>query len=252
VLEQFAWQGFRGVRRNDKEHAIQAFLALHHCLEDFAEGRSVSGFEVNGERFFVKRYRAPLRFWHSVGRSKLRRSMLNELHWLQSLEARGFAAPQPWLFMERRTGKQVETFLVMSEIAGIPLALLADHGFERGALRSMEMIAALHAQGVAHGDCNLYNFLVAEDVHVIDFERATELTPKLAEADVQKFLSRIKAEGKAHLLERLSQAYLKVLPLPLFDLDGLLTKMQACEIPPIITRWRRPQFINVVIHAPGA
>lgn len=252
MLEKFVWRGFRGVRRHDKEQALQAFLALRHCLQDFAEGRSVSGFEVNGERFFVKRYRAPLRLWHPLGRSKVRNAMLNEASWLQRLEGGQLAVPQPWLFMERRAGRQVETFLVMSEVAGMPLALLEGDCFNKGALRSIEMIGTLHAQGVSHGDCNLYNFLIADDVHVIDFERAGELTPALAEADVQKFFSRIKARGQAHLLEQLAQSYLQVQPRPLFDLCGLVATTQEREILPIETRWRCPQFVSVLINAPGA
>ncbi|MBD9398828.1 lipopolysaccharide kinase InaA family protein [Pseudomonas sp. PDM11] len=251
MLETFLWKGFRGVRRHDKEQAIQAFLALRHYMKDFADGRSVSGFEVNGERFFVKRYRAPLRLWRPLRRSKERNAMLNEAMWLQRLESGQVAVPQPWLFMERRVGREVETFLVMSEVVGMPLALLEGEAFIEGALRSIEMIGMLHAQGVSHGDCNLYNFLIADEAHSIDFERAAELTPALAEADVQKFFSRIKARGKAHLLEQLAQVYLLVQPRPLFDLCELVATTRAREILPVETRWRCPQFVRVLISEPG-
>lgn len=247
MLEEFKWKGFCGVKRPDKQGAIRIFMGVRHCLEEFVEGRSIAGFEVNGERFYVKRFREPLRIWRRLKSSSLRNAMLNEVSWLQRLESDGAVAPKLWLFMERRIGWQVEAFLLMSEVAGQPLALLEGKQFALACANTVEVIGRLHARGVAHGDCNLYNFLVGDEVRVIDFERAAELTPARAEADILKFFARIKARGDGLLLEGLVSHYLQVQPQPLFDIGRLVKALQGCDIPGVETRWRPPQFFSISI-----
>lgn len=235
------------MQRPDKQPSIRVFLGLRHCLEDFVEGRSIAGFEVNGERFFVKRFSESLQVWSPLSRSKLRNAMLNEVSWLRHLELEGVQSPQLWLFMERRTGRQVEAFLLMSDVAGQPLALLEGKQFALAAASAVEVIGRLHALGVAHGDCNLYNFLVGDEVRVIDFERASKLTPARAEADIHKFFARIKVRGDGPLLEALVSRYLQVQSQPLFDIGKLLKELQGSDIPRVETRWRAPQFLSVSI-----
>jgi RIO-like serine/threonine protein kinase len=247
VLEEFKWKGFRGARRPDKHGAIKVFMGLRHCLEDFVVGRSIAGFEVNDERFYVKRFRDPLRIWCRLKSSSLRNAMLNEFEWLKRLELEGVEAPKVWLFMERRIGWQVEAFLLMSEVDGQPLATLGGEQFELACVSAVEVIARMHALGIAHGDCNLYNFLAGDEVRLIDFERAAEVTPKRAEQDLVKFFSRIKARGHGHLLEGLASRYLQVQPQPLFDIAGLTMTLQGADTPPVETRWRPPQFFCISI-----
>ncbi len=251
MLEAFKWRGFCGVRRPDKQRVIRVFWGLRHCLEDFAEGRSVAGFDVNGERFYVKRYRESLRFWRSLKSGSLRNAMLNEVSWLRRLDLDDALAPKLWLFMERRVGRQVETLLVMSEVAGQPLAALEGKQFALACASAVETIGSLHARGVAHGDCNLYNFLVGDEVRVIDFERAAEITPVRAEADILKFFARIKARGDGQLLEGLASHYLRVQPQPLFDIGRLVEELQMGDIKPVMTRWRPPQFFSISIGHQG-
>lgn len=247
MLEEFKWNGFSGLRRPDKQGAIRVFMGLRHHLEDFVAGRSIAGFEVNGERFYVKRFREPLRVLRRLKSSPLRNAMLNEVSWLRRLECDGALAPKLWLFMERRVGLQVEAYLLMSEVAGHPLALLEGKQFALGCAGAVEVIGRLHARGVAHGDCNLYNFLVGDEVRVIDFERAAELTPARAKEDLLKFFSRIKARGDGPLLEGLVSRYLKVQSQPLFDFDRLLLELHETDIPRVETRWRPPQFFSISI-----
>lgn len=247
MLEEFKWNGFSGLRRPDKQGAIRVFMGLRHHLEDFVAGRSIAGFEVNGERFYVKRFREPLRVLRRLRSSSLRNAMLNEVSWLRRLECDGALAPKLWLFMERRVGLQVEAYLLMSEVAGHPLALLEGKQFALGCAGAVEVIGRLHARGVAHGDCNLYNFLVGDEVRVIDFERAAELTPARAKEDIVKFFSRIKARGDGPLLEGLVSRYLQVQSQPLFDFDRLLLELHETDIPRVETRWRPPQFFSISI-----
>jgi tRNA A-37 threonylcarbamoyl transferase component Bud32 len=247
VLEEFKWRGFFGVRRSDKQGAIRVFMGLRHCLEDFVEGRSIARFEVNGEQFYVKRFRGPLLLWRPLSSSSLRNAMFNEMSWLQHIDPDDALAPKLWLFMERRIGCQVETYLLMSEVEGQPLALLEGKNFALACASAVETIGKLHARGIAHGDCNLYNFIVGDEVRAIDFERAAELTPALAEADLYKFFARIKARGDVLLLDKLVSHYLQVRPQPLFDIGRLVKKLQGENIPPVDTRWRPPQFFSISI-----
>lgn len=247
MLEEFKWNGFRGVRRAEKLGFIQVFMGLRHCLEDFAVGRSIAGFEVNGERFYVKRFRESLPIWRRLKSSSLRNAMLNEFDWLKRLELEEIEAPKVWLFMERRIGWRVEAFLLMSEVNGQPLATLDMEKFELACVSAVDVIARLHALGISHGDCNLYNFLAGDEVRLIDFERAAEVTPKRAEKDLLKLFARIKAHGYGHLLEGLASRYLQVQPQPLFDIAGLMMTLQGGDSPQVETRWRPPQFFSISI-----
>lgn len=247
MLEAFKWKGFRGVRRPDKQDAIRVFIGLRNCLKDFAIGRSIAGFEVNGERFYVKRFREPLRVLRGLKSSSLRSAMFNEVNWLRHLESDGAPTPKVWLFMERRIGRQAEAFLLMSDVGGQPLALLEGKRFALACASAVEVIGRLHAQGVAHGDCNLYNFMVGDDVRVIDFERAAELTPALAEADILKFFARIKSRGDGQLLEGLASRYAQVQSQSLFDIGRLVKELQGADISTVETRWRPPQFFSISI-----
>ncbi|PZW40901.1 lipopolysaccharide kinase InaA family protein [Pseudomonas sp. URMO17WK12:I2] len=225
---------------------IRALLALLVDLEDFAPGRAVARIGQGDEALFVKRYRRSMKpWWKRILRRPYQSPLRNEAMLLARLQTLGFSAPEPLLYTESRHPRFHESLLLTRFLPGVPLATLTGEALQRGAHQALSLLAQLHAHGIAHGDCNPYNFLVAEQAYLLDFERADDFSREAAVDDFKKIMLRLRDLGLSdEVLEALAARYASAVDSPVLDARAILAELQGLSVVRKPTRWRPPQQLQ--------
>lgn len=225
---------------------IRALLALLGVLEDFAPGRAVAKIGQGGEALFVKRYRRSMKpWWKRILRRPYQSPLRDEAMLLARLQTLGFPAPEPLLYTEFRRPRFHESLLLTHFLPGVPLATLTGEALLRGAHQALSLLGQLHGHGIAHGDCNPYNFLVAEQAYLLDFERANDFSREAGIDDFKKIMLRLRDLGLSdEVLEALAVSYASAVDSPVLDTRVLLTELHGLSVVRKPTRWRPPQQLQ--------
>lgn len=225
---------------------IRALLTLLVDLVDFAPGRAVASIGHGNEALFVKRYRRSMKsWWKRILRRPYQSPLRNEAILLARLKTLGFPAPEPLLYTESRHPGFHESLLLTRFLPGVPLATLTGEALQRGAHQALGLLGQLHGHGVAHGDCNPYNFLVAEQAYLLDFERADDFTPEAGIDDFKKIMLRLRDLGLSDsVLEALAARYASATDSPVLDAQAMLAELQGLSVVRKPTRWRPPQHLQ--------
>jgi len=117
--------------------------------------RKIKGYEVNGQRFYIKEY-----FAHF----KEAESEWENLFKLRSL---GFSVPEPFFIRKSPDKVEIATF----ELKGKPLSmLLKNKGVQERLLYKLaELLSALHLKRFYHQDCYLNHFFWDEKTKTLGF-----------------------------------------------------------------------------------
>lgn len=225
---------------------INALLKLFEGLIEFAPGRAVAKINREGEAVFVKRYRRSMKpWWKRILRKAYRSPLRSEALLLSRLQTLDFPAPRPLMYAESRRPGFHESLLLTGFLPGVPLATLSGEKLQIGARQSLALLGQLHAHGVAHGDCNPYNFLVAEHAYVLDFERAGDFTEHGALEDFKKIMLRLSDLGLDEpSLSEVASAYRSGAGVPAFDVQAALDELRDMTVVRKPTRWRPPQELH--------
>ena len=165
---------------------------------------------------------------------------------LARLQTLGFAAPQPLLYVEAHKPGFHESALVTRFLPGQPLATLDGEALLAGGRASAALLGRLHACGIVHGDCNPYNFLVADEAFILDFERACDLTVSLAQDDLKKIMLRLRALGLGEAaLREVAAAYTDAAGTSGVEAATLLEAWRDETLAAKPTRWRPPQELRI-------
>jgi len=184
-------------------------------------------------QLFVKSYshtdcqHTSLRRTHFIHRLRPRYGY-KEGHAYLNYLAKGILTPAPVAFGEEWTMGVRNRGLIVTEAIDAPTvqACLAQPGGDRWFCKAFDMLQAIHAAGLTHGDANLVNFLAREDdVIAIDLENARQITPKKQQSDLVNVLKSyflVHAETQAALdcLQRYTASGL-TLPIPAPELVDL-------------------------------
>jgi len=118
--------------------------------------KEITGYEVNGKRFYIKKY------FNHFGEAE---SEWKNLFKLRSL---GFSVPEP-LFKRKSSDKiEIATF----ELKGIPLSklLLKNKEIQEKLLYKLaELLSTLHKKGIYYQDCYLNHFFWNEKTGTLSF-----------------------------------------------------------------------------------
>lgn len=225
---------------------IKRLMAPLVDLVDFAPGRAVARIGLGNESLFVKRYRRSMKpWWKRILRRPYHSPLRTEAMVLAKLRTLGFAAPEPLLYTESRHPGFHESLLFTRFLPGVPLATLAGEALQRGAQQALSLLGQLHGHGVVHGDCNPYNFLVADQAYLLDFERAADFSQEAAVDDFKKIMLRLRDLGLSdEMLETLAASYCSATDSPVFDAQAVLAELQGVSVVRKPTRWRPPQELQ--------
>ncbi|WP_168194305.1 lipopolysaccharide kinase InaA family protein [Thermodesulfobacterium sp. TA1] len=117
--------------------------------------RKVKGYEVDGQRFYIKKYSNCFEEANSEWRNLLR---LREL---------GFSVPEPFFIRKRPDKLEIATF----ELKGKPLSeLLKNKELQANLIYKLaELLSALHLKRLYHQDCYLNHFFWEEETEILGF-----------------------------------------------------------------------------------
>ncbi|KIQ00502.1 MULTISPECIES: lipopolysaccharide kinase InaA family protein [Pseudomonas] len=226
---------------------INALLALFEGLVEFAPGRAVAKIYREDDSIFVKRYRRSMKpWWKRILRRPYRSPLRSEAMLLSRLQALAFPAPKPLMYAESRHPGFHESLLLTGFLPGVPLATLSGDRLLTGARQALALLGRLHAHGIVHGDCNPYNFLIAEHAYVLDFERGGDYSQQGAVEDFRKIMLRLDDLGlDASGLSEVAGAYGDAAGTPSFDVQALLDELRGMAFVRKPTRWRPPQELHL-------
>lgn len=222
---------------------IKALLTLFKGLIEFAPGRAVAKIYREHDSVFVKRFRRSMKpWWKRILRRAYRSPLQSEALLLSRLQAVDFPSPKPLMYAESQRPGFHESFLLTGFLPGVPLATLSGDELQKGARQSLALLGRLHANGIVHGDCNPYNFLIAEQAYVLDFERAGDFNQQGAVEDFTKIMLRLDDLGLGESdLSDLCSIYGDAAGTPAFDIWAQLEELRGQSVIRKPTRWRPPQ-----------
>ncbi len=225
---------------------IGALLPVFAQLDDFAPGRAVARITRGDDVLFVKRYRRSMKpWWKRILRRPYRSPLRDEAMVLARLHTLGFAAPEPLMYTENRHPRCHESLLLTRFLPGVPLATLMGPQLLRGACQSLSLLGQLHGHGIAHGDCNPYNFLVADETCLLDFERADDFSEEAGVEDLKKILLRLRDLGLSDSeLQDVVACYASAIRSPRIDARAVLNELHGMSVACKPTRWRPPQELQ--------
>lgn len=225
---------------------ILALTQVVREVIDFAPGRAVAKISGKGDTVFVKRFRRSMKpWWKRLFRKPYRSPIFDELEILSRLQALHYPSPEPLMYAESRHPRFHESILVTRFLPGVPLATLSGSDLLAGARLSLALLGRLHSYGIVHGDCNPYNFLIAEEAYVLDFERSGDFTEMGAIDDFKKIILRLRALGLNEVsLSEIALAYSDNVESSAFDVQAMLGELRDEILLAKPTRWRPPQELR--------
>lgn len=244
MVFDFFKRGFSGYVNQDFVDYADFFMASSFFLDTLPRSGVVI-VKVMGAKFVLKNYSRRIKPWRRGKLNKLKCRVRNEIHWLLKLESLAVGSPSLVLYVEREGVFGFDAIALMSVVEGRPIDLFEGNDLLVAAKHGVQAIAKLHLLGVAHGDCNLHNFIISDDVSPIDFEWAGVLCEQSASYDLEKFLGRLRQRDSSLNLDQVVESYLQVSPFPCFDPRKVLDKVRTSAIVEVKDKWRPLQEFEV-------
>lgn len=226
---------------------IRALTQVFQGLVDFSPGRAVAKIHGEDGAVFVKRYRRSMKpWWKRLFRKPYHSPLFDEATVLAKLHELRYPSPEPLMYTESHRPGFHESLLLTRHLPGVPLATLAGQELRSGACLSLALLGRLHALGIAHGDCNPYNFLIDTEAYVLDFERSVAFTEAGGIEDFKKIMLRLRALGLGDSdMNAAATAYLDNAGVATFDAHALLAGWRDEVLLVKPTRWRPPQELHL-------